>query len=87
MLGTQNGLRDAWVDFQYGGVAPTTAVQCDEPAADQACETLDKVLYRRGTAVDLSATAFKYVTDQFLQADGSILSDHNAVKVDFAWSA
>ncbi|KAK4628700.1 Sphingomyelinase [Fulvia fulva] len=86
IFGGQNGLTDAWVQFQYGGVIPGGVPECPEPTTDNSCETLDKVLYRRGSAVTLSATAFDYVTDLFLQADGSILSDHNAVLVDFAQS-
>ncbi|KAI5366202.1 Putative endonuclease/exonuclease/phosphatase [Septoria linicola] len=86
ILGTQNSLRDTWVDFQHGGVIPGNAPECTDPTTNQTCEVLDKVLYRGGNTTTLTATRHEYVTDRFLQANGDRLSDHNAVLVEFAWS-
>ena len=87
LLGTQNGLRDAWVDLIQGGKMPANAPECTDPTTNQTCEAIDKVLYRSGPNVVLSATSHSYVTDRFLQPNGDRLSDHNAVLVNFAWSA
>ena len=83
---TQNGLRDTWVDFKYGGIVPDNVPQCTDPTTNQTCEVLDKVLYRSGKDVNLTATSHEYVTERFLQENGDRLSDHNAVEVGFAWS-
>ena len=90
LLGTQNDLKDAWVQIRRGGVQPTpgSAVDaCPNPAAEDAtCETVDKVLYRGSSTVTLTATSFAYVGDRFLQADGNVTSDHNPLLVNFSWS-
>lgn len=41
--------------------------------------------YRSGTGVQLTARTFEYASERFLQANGSILSDHNPVLVNFDW--
>ena len=41
-----NGLTDAWVKLERGGVAPTAgsdALLCDETAVTDACEVVDKI--------------------------------------------
>lgn len=53
----------------------------------RADEFLCQILYRSGDSVKLNATSFDYVTDMFLQPDGSILTDHNAVLAEFSWSS
>ncbi|KAF2217757.1 hypothetical protein CERZMDRAFT_63901 [Cercospora zeae-maydis SCOH1-5] len=87
LLGTQNGLRDAWVDLVQGGAIPNNAPECTDPTTNQTCEAIDKVLYRAGDNVVLTASNHTYITDRFLQPNGDRLSDHNAVLVDFVWSA
>ncbi|KAF2164336.1 hypothetical protein M409DRAFT_67873 [Zasmidium cellare ATCC 36951] len=83
----QVGLGDAWVERVYGGVIPTNVPKCPGPTTDNTCEVYDKILYRSGDSVKLNATSFDYVTDMFLQPDGSILTDHNAVLAEFSWSS
>ncbi|KAJ4244819.1 hypothetical protein NW762_014398 [Fusarium torreyae] len=86
---TEAGFTDAWVQLIQGGKYPTagaTANPCKVPAADNKCEIVDKVLYRSGSSVKLTANAFNYVPQAFVQPDGNILSDHNPVLVDFLWS-
>lgn len=43
--------------------------------------------YRSGDAITLEPVSFEYLGSEFLQDDGSNLSDHNPVHVDFTWSA
>jgi endonuclease/exonuclease/phosphatase (EEP) superfamily protein YafD len=85
----ENGMKDVWVELVKNDVAPTDSSEtlgCSNPSTTTACETVDKVFYRGSSAVTLQANSFDYAGDMFLQADGSILSDHNPVLVEFAWT-
>lgn len=84
---TQNGLTDAYVQLETGGVNPTVEVLCDNPSLVNNCETVDKVFYRGSAQLSLQATYFSYESSKFLQSDGSILSDHNPITVNFTWAA
>lgn len=82
------GFTDAFVQLSRGGVIPTVETLCDNPQVlNNTCETVDKVFYRSSALVDLEATSFSYASSLFLQADGNILTDHNPVNVNFAWSS
>lgn len=90
VFATENGMKDVWVELVRNGVPPaggSDALVCTNPSQVTTCETVDKVWYRGSPAVSLQATTFDYAGDMFLQADGSILSDHNPVLVDFAWTS
>ena len=83
------GLTDAWVKLVRGGSAPakgSDALVCDENAVTNACEVVDKVLYRGSRLVSLNATSYDNEHAKFLTADGLMLSDHDPVTVDFTWS-
>jgi hypothetical protein len=80
-------MRDPWVDLQRGGVVPTAETLCANPSSNNSCETVDKVFYRSSPLVTLQASAFRYASSLFLQADGNVLSDHNPVNVNFTWSS
>ncbi|KAF5669940.1 endonuclease exonuclease phosphatase [Fusarium heterosporum] len=87
---TDAGFSDSWVQLINGGVYPTagaTANPCSVPAPNNKCEIVDKVFYRSGTSVKLTAKTFKYVPEAFVQPDGNILSDHNPVLVNFSYTA
>jgi hypothetical protein len=84
---TQNGLTDAFVELQRGGVNPTVETLCDNPSLINTCETVDKVFYRGSKQLTLDATYFNYESSKFLQSDGSILSDHNPITVNYTWAA
>ncbi|KAI0539220.1 endonuclease/Exonuclease/phosphatase [Xylaria digitata] len=83
----QTGLTDAQVELILGGVAPTQEVLCSNPSTTNDCETVDKIFYRGSPLVDLTATYWSYESNKFLQADGSILSDHNPITTNFTWAA
>ncbi|KAF2190730.1 mannose-binding lectin [Zopfia rhizophila CBS 207.26] len=90
IFSSQNQMTDPWVQLSLAGVAPTPgtdALLCDNPSTTTACETVDKVWYRGSPALTLTATRFQYAGNMFLQANGSILSDHNPVLVNFEWSS
>ncbi|KAJ1337308.1 Endonuclease/exonuclease/phosphatase family protein [Microdochium nivale] len=82
-----SGFKDAWVEFERGGVLPTAESLCSNPSTTNACETVDKVFYRSSPLVTLTAEGFRYASTNFLQPDGNILSDHNPVNVNFTWAA
>ncbi|KAJ9149226.1 Horcolin [Pleurostoma richardsiae] len=81
------GMTDAWVELERGGVVPTEETLCDNPSTTDYCETVDKVFYRGSPLVSLSAEVFHYASEMFLQSDGSVLSDHNPVNVNFTWTS
>jgi hypothetical protein len=90
IFASENGMKDAWVELVRNGNAPAggaDALLCSNPSTTTACETVDKTFYRGSYAVDIQANSFAYAADMFLQADGSILSDHNPVLVDYAWKS
>ncbi|MCU7729194.1 endonuclease [Actinoplanes sp. KI2] len=85
-----NGLTDAWVQLERGGVPPaigTDALLCDENAITDTCEVVDKVLYRSSRFVTLDATAYHNEHAGFLEtSSGLMLSDHDPISVRFTWS-
>lgn len=87
IFGTQNGLRDAWVELIRNGVPPTVESLCDNPSLTNDCETVDKVFYRGSAVVGLEATYFNYESSKFLQSNGSILTDHNPITVNLTWTS
>lgn len=82
---TQSKMTDAWVQLERGGVNPSVETLCDNPSLINACETVGKVFYRGSKLLSLQATYFNYESSKFLQSDGSILSDHNPITVNFTW--
>jgi hypothetical protein len=92
-LRSQSGLDDPWVQLHQGGVDPTAgadAVLCDNPALNNECEIVDKILYRGSRILSLAASSFTYDGNNFLNTnpehEGAILSDHNPILTSFSWS-
>ncbi|HET6858409.1 MAG TPA: jacalin-like lectin [Streptomyces sp.] len=89
-LTTRNGLTDAWVERVRGGTPPAAgsdALMCDPARVTNACEVVDKVLYRSGPLTALTATRYNNENAAFLDAAGAPLSDHYPHAVDFRWQA
>ncbi|MFF7649332.1 jacalin-like lectin [Streptomyces sp. NPDC007983] len=89
-LATRNGLTDAWVNLVRGGSAPpagSDALVCDPDNVTNTCEVVDKVLYRSGPLLSLTATRYNNENTAFLDADRKPLSDHYPHTVDFSWKA
>lgn len=80
---------DAWVQRARDGVLPTAESLCDNPQAETniTCETVDKVFYRSSPLLSLDAQSFAYIGTWFLGPNGTTLSDHNPVNVNFTWTA
>ncbi|MEV6342608.1 jacalin-like lectin [Actinoplanes sp. NPDC051851] len=85
-----NGLTDAWVKLQRGGVAPakgSDALVCDESAITDTCEVVDKILYRSSRLVTLNASYYHNEHAAFLEdGTGLMLSDHDPIHVNLDWS-
>lgn len=79
-------MTDAFVQLERGGVNPTVETLCDNPSLINTCETVDKVFYRGSRQLTLEATYFNYESSKFVQANGSILSDHNPITVNYTWT-
>ncbi|MEU8234098.1 endonuclease/exonuclease/phosphatase family protein [Actinoplanes sp. NPDC048967] len=87
---SDNGLTDTWVQLVRGGVAPAAgspALVCDDAVVSDACEVVDKVLYRSSRSVTLRATAYHNESAAFRTPEGIRLSDHDPVSVRLAWTA
>jgi endonuclease/exonuclease/phosphatase family metal-dependent hydrolase len=85
-----NGLTDAWVQLERGGVVPaagSAALVCDAAAITDSCEVVDKVLYRSSRSVTLTATAYHNEHAGFVTSDGLMLSDHFPISTAFTWTA
>ncbi|MFF5567049.1 jacalin-like lectin [Streptomyces sp. NPDC012623] len=88
-LVSDNGLTDAWVQLARGGSAPAAgsdALVCDALAPGDDCEVVDKVLYRSGPLLRLTATRYTNAWRAFLDPAGKHLSDHYPHSTAFTWS-
>ncbi|HEX8628436.1 MAG TPA: jacalin-like lectin, partial [Catenuloplanes sp.] len=84
-----NGLTDAWVEHQRGGVPPaidTPGLVCDPAAVTSSCEVVDKILYRGNRFISLRATGYENDNKAFLDAAGKPLSDHYPHTARFSWT-
>ncbi|MEU7476912.1 jacalin-like lectin [Lentzea sp. NPDC042327] len=88
-LVTANGLTDAWVQEERGGVPPeagSPALVCDDANVTDACEVVDKVLFRGNRYITLSLTRYANENAAFRTADDKMLSDHYPIAADFRWT-
>ncbi|GFF73519.1 hypothetical protein CNMCM6936_002954 [Aspergillus lentulus] len=86
---TQNGMVNPWVELILKGAEPaegSDALICENPSTTNNCETVDKIFYRGSRAVDLKAIFWNYESNKFLSDNGTILSDHNPITTNFAWT-
>ncbi|GID30432.1 jacalin-like lectin [Paractinoplanes brasiliensis] len=86
---TANGLTDAWVEEERGGVPPAAgspALVCDDATVTDACEVVDKILYRGNQYVTLALTSYRNENAAFRTAAGAMLSDHYPIAADFRWT-
>lgn len=84
-----NGLTDAWVQLERGGVPPAAgspALVCDSSAVSNSCEVVDKILYRGNKLVSLNATTYNNEHAAFVDSAGRMLSDHYPITVRFGWT-
>lgn len=88
-----NGLTDAWVQLEYGGIAPVDAPTCSYASS---CEQDDKVFYRSAaplnvddpasSPVQLFANAYSNEGLNFRNGNGQDLSNSTPQAVTFGYS-
>ncbi|MFY9335612.1 MAG: phosphatidylinositol-specific phospholipase C domain-containing protein, partial [Mycobacterium sp.] len=93
VFASDNGLTDAWVQVEYGGVAPTDAPTC---AYADNCEQPDKIFYRDAAPLDpgdpatspVRLQAVEYTNEglNFLNDAGADLSASRPQSVTFGYS-
>ena len=84
-----NGLTDAWVQLEMGGVAPAAGAAdlvCNEAAITNTCEVTNKFMYRSSKWVTLNATAYNNEHAKFLDSSGLMLSDMDPILTDVSWT-
>ncbi|MFC9973199.1 jacalin-like lectin [Spirillospora sp. NPDC127200] len=89
-LASATGLTDAWVARVRGGTPPAMgdpALVCDDARVTDACEVVDKILFRGSRHLALRLTGYANANARFRTADGKMLSDHYPIAAAFAWSA
>nr|BFE74038.1 hypothetical protein GCM10020092_073390 [Actinoplanes digitatis] len=87
---TANGLTDAWVEEERGGVPMpaigSPSIGCDDAAVTDACEVVDKILYRGNRYITLDLERYGNENAGFRRADGAMLSDHYPIAAEFGWT-
>ncbi|NKE61447.1 endonuclease [Lentzea sp. PSKA42] len=86
---TANGLTDAWVQEERGGVPPAAGsptIGCDDQNITDACEVVDKILYRGNRYITLNLSRYGNENAAFRTADNKMLSDHYPIAADFRWT-
>lgn len=84
-----NGLTDAWVQQERGGVPPAAgsdALVCDPAHLTNSCEVVDKILYRGSSLLRLRLDSFNNENAAFLTDAGEMLSDHYPHAARFTWT-
>jgi endonuclease/exonuclease/phosphatase family metal-dependent hydrolase len=84
-----NRLTDAWVQEERGGVPPAAgspALVCDDATVTDACEVVDKILYRGNRYVTLALTWYRNENAAFRTAGNTMLSDHYPIAAGFRWT-
>ncbi|MEH1013260.1 jacalin-like lectin [Micromonospora sp. CPCC 206060] len=84
-----NGLTDAWVLQERGGVPPalgSPALTCDPANVTNACEVVDKILFRGNRLIRLGLTRYHNEHARFLDPAGEPLSDHYPHAAWFNWT-
>ncbi|GGM73025.1 hypothetical protein GCM10011609_06130 [Lentzea pudingi] len=82
---TTNGLTDAWIQEELGGVPPAAgspAAVCDDQNVTDACEVVDKILYRGNRYITLDLNRYGNENAAFRTADNKMLSDHYPIAAD-----
>lgn len=82
------GLTDPWVDFKCGGVAPADgeALFDWENVNSGGHEVVDKIWYRSGKNVDLTALSYDLQDTEFTDENGEQLSDHYPITATFEYT-
>ncbi|KAI9979532.1 hypothetical protein PInf_029256 [Phytophthora infestans] len=82
-------LTDGWVEYVRNGEYPTKgaeAIVCDASIMTNACEVVDKILYRGNNYIKLTLEKWNNENAAFLDDNGVMLSDHPPISSIFSWT-
>ena len=84
----ETGTTDPWIELVRGGDFPADgpALVDDRDRDGPFFESIDKVFYRSGPALRLTATGYRLEDEIFIDAQGDRLSDHYPTAVDFSYA-
>jgi len=85
----ENHLEDSWIFLKHNGDFPISVMQLpdnDILKLDDQSETIDKILYRSSSQIQLNPSDYNLEKYLFTNVKGMPLSDHNPVSVTFTWS-
>ncbi|OWZ03413.1 Endonuclease [Phytophthora megakarya] len=83
------GLTDGWVEYVRNGVYPTKgadAIVCDQSNMTNACEVVDKIMFRGNNYISLTLDKWNNENAAFLDDTGAVLSDHPPISSTFSWT-
>jgi endonuclease/exonuclease/phosphatase family metal-dependent hydrolase len=82
------GLTDAWIQLIRNGSIPQDGDALMDTAHRNGPnnEVVDKIWYRNGKSVNLSATSYALLEKEFTDASGNQLSDHYPITTTFKYS-
>ncbi|KAG7392576.1 hypothetical protein PHYBOEH_006342 [Phytophthora boehmeriae] len=81
-------LTDGWVEFVRKGEAPEKGappILCDEKNMTNACEVVDKIMYRGNSYLTLALDKWNNDHKAFLDSNKTGLSDHPPISSVFSW--
>lgn len=84
----ENGLGDAWVRLHCNGIIPKVKEGLppnDILSINNSTETIDKILFRSSTSIQLEPSEFVLEKQSFCNGKGLPLSDHHPVSARFNW--
>ena len=85
----ENHLEDSWIFLKHNGNFPKSGMQLpdnDILKLDDQSETIDKILYRSSSQIQLNPSDYNLEKYLFTNVKGMPLSDHNPVSVTFTWT-
>jgi hypothetical protein len=84
----RHGFSDVWLSQVRNNAVPakySTALLCDPPVTHSECEVVDKVMVRDNGFVGLKALDY-LIAEDTVDANGTELSDHRAIAVNWRYS-
>lgn len=83
------GLKDAWVELRCQGKVPPSSRKLPEGnilALTDTSESIDKILFRGSNELQLVVEQYDFEKTLFTSSNGTPLSDHHPVSVNFSWT-
>ena len=88
LLHESTGMEDAWVKLKKQGIFPNASAETppsDIMSSGDSSETIDKILYRSSSSIQLNVSDYRLEKLLFSNAGGQPLSDHHPVSAKLTW--